>query len=54
MQRHFAVFTEGLEGPCKWKDLGDGVYGFEYYPPHSYTWARKQYNNWNSPTCHCD
>lgn len=30
MQRHFAVFTEGLEGLCKQKDVGDGVYGFEY------------------------
>lgn len=34
-----AVFTEGLEEPCKRKDLGDGVYGFEYYPttPGTYT-----------------
>lgn len=24
--------TEGLEEPCKKKDLGDGVYSFEYYP----------------------
>lgn len=33
------VFTEGLEEPCKRKDLGDGVYGFEYYPttPGTYT-----------------
>uniref|UniRef100_A0A668AS08 Filamin A n=1 Tax=Myripristis murdjan TaxID=586833 RepID=A0A668AS08_9TELE len=23
---------KGLEEPCKRKDLGDGVYGFEYYP----------------------
>ncbi|XP_028848556.1 filamin-A [Denticeps clupeoides] len=23
---------KGLEEPCKKKDLGDGVYGFEYYP----------------------
>lgn len=27
-----AVFSEGLEEPCKRKDLGDGVYEFEYYP----------------------
>lgn len=26
------VFTEGLEEPCKRKDLGDSVYEFEYYP----------------------
>lgn len=26
------AFTEGLEEPCKKKDLGDGVYSFEYYP----------------------
>lgn len=25
-------FAEGLEEPCKKKDLGDGVYSFEYYP----------------------
>lgn len=33
------VFTEGLEEPCKRKELGDGVYGFEYYPttPGTYT-----------------
>lgn len=33
------VFAEGLEEPCKRKDLGDGVYGFEYYPttPGTYT-----------------
>lgn len=24
--------TEGLEEPCKKKDLGDGVYSFDYYP----------------------
>jgi len=24
--------AEGLEEPCKRKDLGDGAYGFEYYP----------------------
>ncbi|XP_030279432.1 filamin-A isoform X1 [Sparus aurata] len=30
---------KGLEEPCKRKDLGDGVYGFEYYPttPGTYT-----------------
>lgn len=28
---HMCV-TEGLEEPCKKKDLGDGVYSFEYYP----------------------
>lgn len=27
-----SVFAEGLEEPCKRKDLGDGVYEFEYYP----------------------
>lgn len=26
------VLTEGLEEPCKRKDLGDGVYAFDYYP----------------------
>lgn len=26
------VFPEGLEEPCKRKDLGDGVYEFDYYP----------------------
>lgn len=26
------VCAEGLEEPCKRKDLGDGVFGFEYYP----------------------
>lgn len=29
---YITVFTEGLEEPCKRKDLGDGVYGFDYYP----------------------
>lgn len=31
--------TEGMEERVKQKDLGDGVYGFEYYPtmPGSYT-----------------
>lgn len=24
--------TESLEEPCKKKDLGDGVFSFEYYP----------------------
>ncbi|CAL9703550.1 unnamed protein product [Knipowitschia caucasica] len=30
---------KGLEEPCKRKDLGDGVYGFEYFPssPGTYT-----------------
>ncbi|XP_075951659.1 filamin-A isoform X2 [Anarhichas minor] len=30
---------KGLEEPCKRKDLGDGAYGFEYYPttPGTYT-----------------
>uniref|UniRef100_A0A665USV8 Filamin A, alpha (actin binding protein 280) n=1 Tax=Echeneis naucrates TaxID=173247 RepID=A0A665USV8_ECHNA len=30
---------KGLEEPCKRKDLGDGIYGFEYYPttPGTYT-----------------
>ncbi|XP_047233810.1 filamin-A isoform X1 [Girardinichthys multiradiatus] len=30
---------KGIEEPCKRKDLGDGVYGFEYYPttPGTYT-----------------
>ncbi len=25
-------YAEGLEEPCKKKDLGDGVYSFDYYP----------------------
>lgn len=27
-----SCITEGLEEPCKKKDLGDGVYSFDYYP----------------------
>lgn len=29
---HACALAEGLEEPCKKKDLGDGVYGFDYYP----------------------
>lgn len=29
---NFLCISEGLEEPCKKKDLGDGVYSFEYYP----------------------
>lgn len=28
----YLVFTEGTEERVKQKDLGDGVYYFEYYP----------------------
>lgn len=33
------VLAEGLEEPCKRKDVGDGVFEFEYYPttPGTYT-----------------
>uniref|UniRef100_H3C4Z4 Filamin A n=1 Tax=Tetraodon nigroviridis TaxID=99883 RepID=H3C4Z4_TETNG len=30
---------KGLEEPCKRKDLGDGVYGFEYYPTSPGTYS---------------
>lgn len=33
------LFAEGLEEPCKRKDLGDGVYGFEYYPTSPGTYS---------------
>lgn len=33
------IFAEGLEEPCKRKDLGDGVYGFEYYPTSPGTYS---------------
>lgn len=32
LKKNNKFITEGLEEPCKKKDLGDGVYSFEYYP----------------------
>ncbi|TWW57270.1 Filamin-A [Takifugu flavidus] len=36
---HKRLSWEGLEEPCKRKDLGDGVYGFEYYPTSPGTYS---------------
>lgn len=50
------LFAEGLEEPCKRKDLGDDAYGFEYYPttPGTYsitiTWGGQHIPRRYAPT----